>query len=75
MNESWNQAHFYDAKNVWSDVQASLKIYDRWQGATTPIKNQRNCGSCWTFSATEELESAIFMNTGILTTLVWLRRR
>lgn len=35
-------------------------------GATTPIKNQGNCGSCWAYSATETIESAIFMATGKL---------
>jgi len=39
------------------------------QGATTPVKDQGQCGSCWAYSATEGIESGLFMSTGILTEL------
>jgi len=32
--------------------------------ATTPIKNQGHCGSCWAFSATEQLESDYILQKG-----------
>jgi len=32
--------------------------------ATTPVKNQGHCGSCWAFSATEQLESDYILQTG-----------
>eukprot|EP00615_Pteridomonas_danica_P010929 CAMPEP_0114340340 /NCGR_PEP_ID=MMETSP0101-20121206/8313_1 /TAXON_ID=38822 ORGANISM="Pteridomonas danica, Strain PT" /NCGR_SAMPLE_ID=MMETSP0101 /ASSEMBLY_ACC=CAM_ASM_000211 /LENGTH=370 /DNA_ID=CAMNT_0001473573 /DNA_START=100 /DNA_END=1212 /DNA_ORIENTATION=- len=38
----------------------------RDQGVVTSIKNQGGCGSCWTFSATEALESHIAIETGLL---------
>jgi len=39
------------------------------QGATTPVKDQGQCGSCWAFSATETIESYFYLGGGSITAL------
>jgi hypothetical protein len=40
-------------------VMGDLPEKFTWQGKTTPIKNQGNCGSCWAFSAQATMEDVL----------------
>jgi len=50
---------------------SALPVAVDWRNASvvTPVKDQGQCGSCWSFGSAETLESQIALQTGILETL------
>ena len=53
-------------QNINSNLELPTSIDWRQKGYVSNIRNQMQCGSCWAFSGTSTLESAVAIKTGIL---------
>lgn len=58
---------FVEDPVLYTDVASSIDW--RTKGAVNPVKDQGQCGSCWTFSGVTVMESAHFLATGDLLSL------
>jgi len=56
----------YEAKRKMEDLPSSIDWRVHIPPVLTPVKDQGNCGSCWTFGATETVESVWALKTGVV---------